>query len=75
MKVAVTLNLFVLNSHSGVSEEAAALDPSQIYRSNERSVFYYRGNLLMAVRHGHYKMHLWTWTTPNDELEKVRHII
>ena len=35
-----------------------------------RSVFYYRGNLLMAVRSGHYKMHLWTWTTPNEELEK-----
>ena len=39
--------------------------------SSPRSVFYYRGNLLMALRHGHYKMHLWTWTTPDDELEKV----
>ena len=36
-----------------------------------RSVYYYRGNLLMAIRHGLYKMHLWTWTTPEDELVKV----
>ena len=40
--------------------------------NQERSVFFYRGGLLMAVRHGHYKMHLWTWTTPVEELEKVR---
>ena len=26
----------------------------------------------MAVRHGRYKMHLWTWTTPTQELEKVK---
>ena len=36
-----------------------------------RSVYYYRGNLLMAIRHGLYKMHLWTWTTPEEELAKV----
>ena len=45
---------------------------NKVYNQNERrSVFYYRGNLLMAVRHAHYKMHLWTWTTPDDELQKV----
>jgi len=37
----------------------------------ERPVFYYRGDLLFAVRHGPYKMHLWTWTTPQSELDKV----
>jgi N-acetylgalactosamine-6-sulfatase len=37
----------------------------------EHPVFFYRGNLLYAVRQGLYKMHLWTWTTPVEELEKV----
>ena len=37
----------------------------------ERPIFYYRGNLLMAIRQGDYKMHLWTWTTPSVELAKV----
>ena len=45
--------------------------PLQQQSESRRSVFYYRGNLLMAVRHAHYKMHLWTWTTPDTELEKV----
>ena len=40
-------------------------------RSLGRSVYYYRGNLLMAIRNGLYKMHLWTWTTPEAELAKV----
>ncbi|KAK7082171.1 hypothetical protein SK128_002731, partial [Halocaridina rubra] len=35
-----------------------------------RPVFYYRGDLLMAIRKGAYKMHLWTWSTPEYELEK-----
>jgi len=26
-----------------------------------RPLFYYRGNEIMAVRHGAYKAHLWTW--------------
>ncbi|XP_018012811.1 N-acetylgalactosamine-6-sulfatase [Hyalella azteca] len=34
-----------------------------------RSVFLYRGNLLMAVRDGPYKLHLWTWATPPHLLE------
>ena len=44
----------------------------QYYNQDDRNVFFYRGGLLMAVRHGHYKMHLWTWTTPVEELERVR---
>ncbi|GAB1599404.1 N-acetylgalactosamine-6-sulfatase-like [Argonauta hians] len=28
----------------------------------DRPIFYYRGNELMAVRKGNYKIHLWTWT-------------
>ncbi|XP_071518385.1 N-acetylgalactosamine-6-sulfatase-like [Panulirus ornatus] len=35
-----------------------------------RPVFLYRGNRLMAVRQGSYKMHLWTWSTPTYELAK-----
>lgn len=31
------------------------------------SMFYYRGDTLMAVRHGHYKAHLWTFTNPIEE--------
>ena len=27
----------------------------------EKPVFFYRGNLLYAVRFGDYKMHMWTW--------------
>ena len=37
----------------------------------ERPVFFYRGNTLFAVRFGPYKMHLWTWTTPQSELDLV----
>ncbi|RWS09708.1 N-acetylgalactosamine-6-sulfatase-like protein [Dinothrombium tinctorium] len=28
----------------------------------ERPVFYYRGNLFMAIRYGHFKAHFYTWT-------------
>ena len=42
--------------------------------SFERPVFFYRGDLLFAVRMGPYKMHLWTWTTPQSELDKVSFI-
>ncbi|KAF0300809.1 N-acetylgalactosamine-6-sulfatase [Amphibalanus amphitrite] len=34
----------------------------------DRSVFFYRGDLLMAARVGHYKSHIWTFTTPPEEL-------
>ena len=37
----------------------------------QRPVFFYRGNTLFAVRFGPYKMHLWTWTTPQSELDLV----
>ncbi len=45
--------------------------PTTKTRPDDRPVFYYRGNLLMAVRSGSYKMHLWTWTTPQEEIDKV----
>ncbi|XP_077419844.1 N-acetylgalactosamine-6-sulfatase isoform X1 [Vanacampus margaritifer] len=35
-----------------------------------RPIFYYRGNELMAVRLGQYKAHYWTWTNSLDELKK-----
>ncbi|XP_029641081.1 N-acetylgalactosamine-6-sulfatase-like [Octopus sinensis] len=36
----------------------------------DRPIFYYRGNQLMAVRHGDYKIHLWTWTNSLEENKK-----
>jgi len=33
----------------------------------ERPIFYYRGNLLYAVRLGQYKAHYWTWSNGMDE--------
>ncbi|XP_072013586.1 N-acetylgalactosamine-6-sulfatase-like [Amphiura filiformis] len=33
----------------------------------DRVVFYYRGNEMMAVRHGLYKAHYWTWTNSLQE--------
>ncbi|XP_045616126.1 N-acetylgalactosamine-6-sulfatase [Procambarus clarkii] len=33
-----------------------------------RPVFLYRGDRLMAVRQGAYKLHLWTFSTPPEEL-------
>ncbi|XP_069981768.1 N-acetylgalactosamine-6-sulfatase [Penaeus vannamei] len=35
-----------------------------------RPVFFYRGDRLMAVRLGGYKLHVWTWSTPTYELQK-----
>ncbi|XP_042891064.1 N-acetylgalactosamine-6-sulfatase-like [Penaeus japonicus] len=35
-----------------------------------RPVFFYRGDRLMAIRLGGYKLHLWTWSTPTNELQK-----
>ncbi|OTF72365.1 hypothetical protein BLA29_010187, partial [Euroglyphus maynei] len=32
------------------------------------SIFYYRGDTLMAIRHGPYKVHYWTFSTPPEEL-------
>ena len=36
----------------------------------DQPVFFYRGNLLYAVRWTQYKAHFWTWTTPPEELKK-----
>ncbi|GFS03735.1 N-acetylgalactosamine-6-sulfatase [Elysia marginata] len=36
----------------------------------DRPIFYYRGDLLMAVRVGQYKAHLWTWANSLEEFEK-----
>ncbi|XP_059089835.1 N-acetylgalactosamine-6-sulfatase-like isoform X3 [Tigriopus californicus] len=36
----------------------------------EKVVFFYRGNGLFAVRKGRFKMHLWTWRTPQEELKR-----
>ncbi|RUS86588.1 hypothetical protein EGW08_005669 [Elysia chlorotica] len=35
-----------------------------------RPIFYYRGDLLMAVRVGNYKAHLWTWANSLEEFQK-----
>ena len=40
-----------------------------------RTIFYYRGNEMMAVRNGLYKAHYWTWTNSLDEFNKVTIII
>ena len=34
-----------------------------------RSIFYYRGDELMAVRNGNYKAHYWTWTNSVEEFQ------
>lgn len=36
----------------------------------DRSIFYYRGNELMAVRWQQYKAHFWTWTNSLEEFNK-----
>ncbi|XP_070575568.1 N-acetylgalactosamine-6-sulfatase-like [Ptychodera flava] len=35
-----------------------------------KTVFFYRGDELMAARHGIYKAHLWTWTNSEEEFHK-----
>ncbi|KAG7258797.1 hypothetical protein CRUP_001181 [Coryphaenoides rupestris] len=35
----------------------------------DRPIFYYRGNQLMAVRLGAYKVHYWTWSNSWEEFE------
>ncbi len=37
----------------------------------DRPIFFYRGNEMMAVRHGMYKAHYWTWTNSIDEFNHV----
>ena len=53
-------------------QKAAFVTKSKV--KAKRNVFYYRGGLLMAVRSGSYKLHLWTWTTPVNELQHVGRI-
>lgn len=38
-------------------------------KTEERPVFFYRGNELFAVRYGLYKLHLWTWTNSIEQFE------
>ncbi len=60
------------NRHlDSVSLKGVLLNNTEDY---DRPVFFYRGNLLYAVRKGPYKMHLWTWTTPDEELRNVGHV-
>lgn len=35
-----------------------------------RTIFYYRGNEMMAVRNGWYKAHYWTWTNSIEEFNQ-----
>ncbi|XP_029464480.1 N-acetylgalactosamine-6-sulfatase [Rhinatrema bivittatum] len=49
------------------------IDLSPVFLQNKmiaRSIFYYRGNEMMAVRVGMYKAHYWTWSNSWEELEK-----
>ena len=41
-------------------------------KETNRSIFYYRGDEMMAVRYGMYKAHYWTWTNSLEEYNKVR---
>lgn len=36
-----------------------------------KTMYYYRGNEMMAVRHGLYKAHYWTWTNSIEEFMSV----
>jgi len=36
-----------------------------------RTIFYYRGDEMMAVRNGLYKAHYWTWTNSIEEFNRV----
>ena len=40
------------------------VDPAKV-------IYYYRGNEMMAVRHGLYKAHYWTWTNSLEERAQV----
>src|SRR5699024_9718180 len=39
-------------------------------QSINASMFYYRGDTLMAVRNGPYKAHFWTFTNPIEEFKR-----
>ena len=42
-----------------------------LMRTVFRSIFYYRGDELMAVRNGQYKAHYWTWSNSMEEFQHV----
>ena len=39
-----------------------------------RTVFYYRGNEMMAVRYDMYKAHYWTWSNSLEEYQQVLYV-
>ena len=39
--------------------------------SLHRTIFFYRGDEMMAVRYGMYKAHYWTWTNSWEEFQHV----
>ncbi|XP_019860726.1 PREDICTED: N-acetylgalactosamine-6-sulfatase-like isoform X2 [Amphimedon queenslandica] len=39
-------------------------------QETNRTIFYYRGNEMMAVRNGLYKAHYWTWTNSLEEFNE-----
>lgn len=43
---------------------------SGTHTHQDRPIFYYRGNQLMAVRLGQYKAHYWTWSNSWEEFKK-----
>ncbi|CAH1779358.1 unnamed protein product [Owenia fusiformis] len=51
--------------------DGSTLIPALLNNTHEkRPVFFYRGNELMAMRFGLYKIHRWTWTNGYDEFDK-----
>ncbi|XP_046328967.2 N-acetylgalactosamine-6-sulfatase-like isoform X1 [Haliotis rufescens] len=50
----------------GISLKQTLFDNKPI----NRTIFYYRGDELMAVRVGQYKAHRWTWTNSIEEFNK-----
>ncbi|GFO30087.1 N-acetylgalactosamine-6-sulfatase [Plakobranchus ocellatus] len=51
----------------GISLKKTLLNNTHV----DRPIFYYRGDLLMAVRVGMYKAHAWTWANSKEEFDKV----
>jgi len=62
----------VLPTHlalDGVSIAPLLMEDKKV-EVEERPVFFYRGNLLYAVRLDSYKAHFFTWTTGKEELDR-----
>lgn len=75
-QIATVMDLF----RTVASLTGAKVPTDRIYDSNDLSgvmfedktidnatMFYYRGDTLMAIRHGPYKAHYWTFTNPIEE--------